>query len=160
MKKQILYLSAIVTFMMASCSSEPTQDAQASKASSEPVVNHSEHTNPQLPVQASMQPAGIGEVSLPEGELPKELVCMVNNAYMGKKQFPVEHEGKMYYGCCEMCVKTIRQEHQVRVAVDPTTGKEVDKSMAYITLKPGGMNGEVLYFESEATYKAFQAKNQ
>lgn len=85
---------------------------------------------------------------------------MVNNAYMGRQQFPVEHEGKMYYGCCEMCVNTIQQQHQVRVALDPTTGKEVDKSMAYITLKPGSKFGEVLYFESEDTYKAFVAKNQ
>ncbi len=37
--------------------------------------------------------------------LPKDLVCMVNDAYMGKKQLPIKFEGRMYYGCCEMCVK-------------------------------------------------------
>jgi len=161
MKKQVLYTAAILTLLMASCSAEQSQDAQAANVvATEPVSNHSEHTGAPMPAMASMQSAGIGDVSLPEGELPKDLVCMVNNAYMGKKQFPVEHEGNMYYGCCEMCVKTIRQEREVRVAVDPATGKEVDKSKAYITLKPGGTHGEVLYFESEATYKSFLAKNQ
>lgn len=33
---------------------------------------------------------------------PSEEVCMVNNEYMGKKQFEVNFEGKIYYGCCQM----------------------------------------------------------
>lgn len=87
--------------------------------------------------------------------LDKELVCMVNNAYMGKKQFPVEFNDKLYYGCCEMCVNTIQNEANVRVAKDPVSGKEVDKSEAFIALEPGNQYGGVLYFESEANYKKY-----
>ncbi|GGK72365.1 hypothetical protein ACD591_05400 [Rufibacter glacialis] len=90
--------------------------------------------------------------------LPKELVCMVNNMYMGKKQFPVEFADKMYYGCCEMCVKTIKNESQVREALDPVTGKKVDKSSAFIALKKGSTNGDVEYFESEQNYKKYLAQ--
>lgn len=93
-------------------------------------------------------------LALSDGGLPKELVCMVNNAYMGKDQFLVEFEGKQYYGCCEMCVKTIQNERQVRVALDPLTGKEIDKAGAFIALKPGS-NSDVLYFESEENYRKF-----
>lgn len=34
--------------------------------------------------------------------VPNNLVCMVNDAYMGKEQIEVPFEGKMYYGCCNM----------------------------------------------------------
>ena len=81
---------------------------------------------------------------------------MVNNAYMGKKQVPVQFDNKTYYGCCNMCVNTIKNKRQVRYARDPVTGKEVDKALAFIVLKPGIDNGDVLYFESEASYKKFK----
>ena len=81
---------------------------------------------------------------------------MVNNAYMGKKQVPVQFDNKTYYGCCNMCVNTIKNKRQVRYARDPVTGKEVDKALAFIVLKPGAANGDVLYFESEASYKKFK----
>ncbi|WP_246054093.1 MULTISPECIES: hypothetical protein [Antarcticibacterium] len=42
--------------------------------------------------------------------VPNELVCMVNNAYMGKSQMPVPVNGKTYYGCCEMCVGKLTNE--------------------------------------------------
>ena len=32
-------------------------------------------------------------------KVPNETVCMVNDAYMGKKQIEVPHDGKTYYGC-------------------------------------------------------------
>ncbi len=91
----------------------------------------------------------------PTGALPSELVCMVNNAYMGgKKQLPVQYENKTYYGCCNMCVNRINTDRSVRFGQDPLTRKEVDKALAYITLKPGSAD-EVLYFESEENAKAY-----
>ena len=36
-------------------------------------------------------------------QVPNELVCMVNNAYMGMPQIAVPVNGKTYYGCCDMC---------------------------------------------------------
>lgn len=84
-------------------------------------------------------------------KLESSLVCYVNNAYMGKEQIPVEVDGKIYYGCCEGCVDKLKNMREIRFALDPLTGKEVDKALAFIVLKPDG-NGEVLYFESEENY--------
>ena len=91
------------------------------------------------------------EKSEKTAKLESSLVCYVNNAYMGKEQIPVEVDGKIYYGCCEGCVDKLKNMREIRYALDPLTGKEVDKALAYIVLKPNG-NGEVLYFESEENY--------
>ncbi|WP_051360051.1 hypothetical protein [Adhaeribacter aquaticus] len=140
---------------LASCSSENNSKqpaAEVNLATEQPANNHSPDLH-----KVEEKPGSSAEAALfqPGQALPKELVCMVNNAYMGKKQFPVNFEDKLYYGCCQMCVKTIQNEHQVRVATDPLTGKEVDKSSAFITLNPTMNNGSVLYFESEANYQKF-----
>src|SRR5690554_798360 len=89
--------------------------------------------------------------------VPNNLVCMVNNAYMGVQQLEVPFEGKMYYGCCEMCQDRIPKEEEVRVAVDLYSLKEVDKADAYIVLV--GDRGEVAYFENERNYKQLLAKS-
>lgn len=85
--------------------------------------------------------------------VPHDLVCMVNNAYMGKKQFEVPFGGKTYYGCCDMCVERIPKDKTARTAIDPFNSKEIDKSEAYIVLVSG--EGHVAYFESEQSYKQF-----
>jgi hypothetical protein len=89
--------------------------------------------------------------------VPNNLVCMVNNAYMGVQQLEVPFEGKMYYGCCEMCQDRIPKEEEVRVAVDLYSLKEIDKADAYIVLV--GDRGEVAYFENERNYKQLLAKS-
>ncbi len=86
-----------------------------------------------------------------EAKLESSFVCYVNNSYMGKKQIPVEVQGKTYYGCCDGCVDKLKNIREFRYAIDPLTGNEVDKAKAYIVLKPNGF-GEVLYFESEGNY--------
>lgn len=86
-------------------------------------------------------------------QVPHDLVCMVNNAYMGKKQFEVPFEGKTYYGCCNMCVERIPVDKDARTAVDPYSSKEVDKSEAFIVLMSA--QGHVAYFENEQNYKQF-----
>jgi YHS domain-containing protein len=86
-------------------------------------------------------------------QVPHDLVCMVNNAYMGKKQFEVPFEGKTYYGCCNMCVERIPVDKDARTAVDPYSSKSIDKSEAYIVLVGG--QGQVAYFENEENYKNF-----
>jgi len=89
--------------------------------------------------------------------VPNNLVCMVNNAYMGVPQLEVPFEEKMYYGCCEMCQERIPKEKKARIAVDPYSLKDVDKADAYIVLI--GDRGEVAYFESEKNYKDLMAKS-
>lgn len=85
--------------------------------------------------------------------VPNELVCMVNDAYMGKKQLEVMHEGKMYYGCCAMCQSRIPENESIRVALDPLSLETVDKAEAYIVII--GHNGEVAYFKNEENYRQF-----
>jgi YHS domain-containing protein len=92
-------------------------------------------------------------------QIPHELVCMVNDAFMGVKQIPVEAEGKTYYGCCQMCVTKIKEnQDNVRYGIDPYTHERVDKSEAFITLKPG-QGKEVFYFASESNMKAYLENN-
>ncbi|MBD1422305.1 hypothetical protein [Sphingobacterium chuzhouense] len=85
--------------------------------------------------------------------VPGHLVCMVNDAYMGKQQLEVPFEGKMYYGCCKMCQERIPKDGTVRYAIDPHTLERVDKATAYIVMISDG--GEVAYFENEDNYKRF-----
>jgi YHS domain-containing protein len=76
-------------------------------------------------------------------------VCMVNNQVFEKDQIPVTVEGKTYYGCCEMCTERLSKDAAIRSAVDPVSGKPVDKATAVIGALP---DGKVLYFESETTF--------
>ncbi|MCS4301578.1 hypothetical protein [Chryseobacterium sp. BIGb0232] len=106
--------------------------------------------------QPQPQPATSGKY-VKGSHVPSETVCMVNNAYMGKKQIEVPHNGKMYYGCCEMCVKRIPSDKTAREAIDPYTGKTVDKADAYIVMISD--EGEVAYFENEENYRKFLTQN-
>ncbi len=90
-----------------------------------------------------------------QASVQKSYVCMVNDKYMGKEQIPVEYKGKIYYGCCQGCIGNLQNNRAVRYAIDPATGKEVDKATAYIVMKPNG-TGEVLYFESEENYTKYK----
>ncbi len=84
-----------------------------------------------------------------------KVVCMVNDAVMGKAQIPVKFEGKTYYGCCEGCVEKLKSNRSARYSVDPVTGNEVDKANAVIL---EGDSGEALYFESLDTAGKYNTK--
>lgn len=90
------------------------------------------------------------------GLVPSDEVCMVNDAYMGKKQFEVKFDGKTYYGCCEMCKERIPKDATVRMAIDPYSHKQVDKANAVIAVT--GNNGEVSYFENKENYAKYVKK--
>lgn len=86
----------------------------------------------------------------PNGKLTRvetKTVCMINEHAMGKDQIPIEIEGRTYYGCCEMCKKALAADAAKRVAVDPVSGKQVDKATAVIASQE---DGRVFYFENEA----------
>ena len=80
-------------------------------------------------------------------------VCMVNNTVFEKDQIPVAVQGKTYYGCCEMCKERLVKDADARTAVDPVTGKKVDKATAVIAAQA---DGKVLYFESEKTLEQYE----
>jgi YHS domain-containing protein len=89
--------------------------------------------------------------------VPNNMVCMVNDAYMGKEQIEVLFEGKMYYGCCNMCKEKIPKDESARYATDPHSLKKISKADAYIVVI--GNNNEVAYFESEGNYQQFLKEN-
>ncbi len=82
-----------------------------------------------------------------------EKVCMVTDMFFGKKQIPVTHEGKTYYGCCQNCKKTLSEDVTARKATDPVTGKLIDKATAVIATRE---DNSVVYFESKKTFEQYQ----
>ena len=80
-------------------------------------------------------------------------VCMVNNSAFEEDQIPVKVGEKTYYGCCKMCEKTLNTDSASRVAVDPVSGKQIDKAAAVL-----GANGhgEVFYFENQANFEKYR----
>lgn len=99
--------------------------------------------------------AGTTEVNLKRVETKK--VCMITNKVFEKDQIPVRVEGRTYYGCCEMCKERLAKDPGARAAVDPVTGKKVDKATAWVAASP---DGSVLYFESEASFKRHVARTK
>ena len=85
----------------------------------------------------------------------RSLVCMVNDMEMGKEQIPVVIEGRTYYGCCAMCKERLARDAASRTAVDPLSGKSVDKAKAVIGRRP---DGSVVYFETEANLRKYAAR--
>ena len=91
-----------------------------------------------------------GDDVKPNGKLTRvetKTVCMINEHAMGKDQIPIEIEGRTYYGCCDMCKKALAADATKRAAVDPVSGKQVDKATAVIASQE---DGRVFYFENEA----------
>jgi YHS domain-containing protein len=82
-----------------------------------------------------------------------EYVCMINDELFQKKQIPVVVDDKTYYGCCAMCEKALRQDPRTRTAVDPVSGRPVDKATAVIG---AASDRSVFYFESEANMRRFR----
>lgn len=75
-----------------------------------------------------------------------KFVCMINNKAFDTPQMAIEVEGKTYYGCCPMCKEMLGKDPAKRSAVDPVSGKTVDKAAAIIGADAHGM---VYYFENE-----------
>jgi YHS domain-containing protein len=87
----------------------------------------------------------------------REYVCMMQDMVLTKPGIPIQYQGKTYYGCCNMCKEKIQKEPQrYTKAIDPVSGKGVDKAEAFIY----GVEGDAYYFGSEANRKAFAANPQ
>ena len=80
-------------------------------------------------------------------------VCMMNNQKFDKEMIAVEVEGVIYYGCCEGCKAQLRDKADNRVAVDPVSGKKVDKAKAIIG---ADAEGKVYYFENVENMKKYK----
>ncbi|MDT8317219.1 MAG: hypothetical protein RQ824_04405 [bacterium] len=83
-------------------------------------------------------------------------VCMITNRHMAAPQIAVPIGKKVYYGCCEMCVGTLNKDVKSRYALDPLTGKKVDKATAVIGAKK---DGAVIYFENQKNFDVYLKKS-
>jgi YHS domain-containing protein len=82
----------------------------------------------------------------------RKYVCMMQDALQVKPGTPIEHEGKTYYGCCQMCADKLRQSpERYTKATDPVTNARVDKASAFIY----GLEGNAFYFESKESRERF-----
>ena len=109
----------------------------------------------QTPVRRPAAAARTTPVATVEKVADRSLVCMVNDMDMGKTQIPVVVEGQTYYGCCAMCKERLAKDAAVRTAIDPISGKSVDKAKAVIGKRP---DGSVVYFESVRNLRQYAAK--
>ena len=87
-------------------------------------------------------------------QVDPRFVCMVNNSLFDSPQIPVEVGGQTYFGCCPMCKERLATDAEARQAMDPVSGRMVDKAVAVIGVLP---TGAVVYFESEASLAAHRA---
>lgn len=93
------------------------------------------------------------------GVVPDSLVCMSDNSIKSKTTGSISFEGKTYMGCCSECrLKLFNNENNVQFAVDPFSGKKVNKSDAIVYADPVNI-GKVLYFESDENYLEFISLN-
>lgn len=81
-----------------------------------------------------------------------QYVCMMNNKVFDSPQMAIEIEGKTYYGCCPMCKEMLGKDPAKRSAVDPVSGKTVDKATAVIGADPHGMT---YYFENQENFDKY-----
>ena len=138
MSKIIIGFISMLTLLITGCGQSGSNQETAAQQHSQTAPKSNEHSSP------------VGKL------VPSDEVCMVNDAYMGKKQFDVKFDGKIYYGCCEMCKERIPKDATVRMAIDPYSHKQVDKANAVIAVT--GNNGEVSYFENKGNYANYVKK--
>lgn len=96
---------------------------------------------------------GSGQASAAVLRVETRYVCMVNNRVYDREQIPVPVGEHVYYGCCEGCKARLAADAAMRRAVDPVSGRVVDKATAIVGALP---DGRVYYFESEETLRAFR----
>lgn len=90
----------------------------------------------------------------PLTKVDADKVCMVNEQFMNRPQIPVVVEEKTYYGCCAMCKERLAKDESKRHAIDPVSGKKVDKAKAVIG---AAEDGRVAYFENEKNFAKYNA---
>ena len=82
-------------------------------------------------------------------------VCMVTDKVFERPQLPVVVGERTYYGCCAGCVGRLNGDRGARVARDPVTGREIDKSEAVILR---GAEDQALYFESKESARRYRQR--
>ena len=128
--KQLIILLATLCILLSGCSSES--------------VNTGEE---------DLTGNAIGDLSKRLIQIEAKYVCMINDDSYVKEQILVEVDGKDYYGCCMGCKAKLENDPNSRFAIDPVSGKRVDKATAVIGTAP---NRDVYYFESLENLESFK----
>jgi hypothetical protein len=81
-------------------------------------------------------------------------ICMVRDHFMGRPQLPVVVGSSTYYGCCAGCVNRLVADARARAAIDPVSGRSIDKALAVVGVNP---RGGLVYFESAENFRAYAA---
>jgi len=89
-------------------------------------------------------------------KIEPKTVCMAMDVVAGASLPAVVVAGKSYYYGTTDCSEQLVSDAARRVAIDPVTHKEVDKSEAVVAVTP---EGKVLYFESDKTLAQYNAKS-
>lgn len=154
----------IAMLLVAACSAPPSPSASVVSPVAENAVQKAPAAEPPAPQLPEPPPSSMQEHSSAASGTPSPAaltrvepskVCMVNNAYMGREQIPVQVQGKTYFGCCEMCEGRLAKDPSSRMATDPVSGKTVDKASAVIGKDE---SGAVLYFENEKNFVAYASR--
>lgn len=127
----IALILSVVVFL--SCNISSTHDKNNKSSNAKPMVTFSDTTITKL---------------------PNNQVCMVNNRFLNSEQIPVPVNGKTYYGCCEGCVKVLKEDSASHYTFDLLSNEQVDKAIAFIIGKPGSKE-DVLYFKSETNARTY-----
>ena len=90
-------------------------------------------------------------------QVSPEFVCMINKKVFKKEQTLVAVEGRNYYGCCDPCVKQLKENPDSRKDVDPVSGKTVDKATAAVGVDS---KGNVYFFENTDNLKKFRVPDK
>ncbi len=85
-------------------------------------------------------------------QVEAEYVCMVNDTVFTEPQIEVPVGDKIYYGCCSGCVGLLQGSDEYHTAIDPVSGKDVDKASAVIGVSP---DLQAYYFENIENLKAY-----
>ena len=139
-------LLAILVIGLSACSRDSGSPSQAASQTQAAQAAQAPQAQTAQTAQAAQLPSGLTRVT------DSSLVCMVNDQYMGRPQIPTVVEGRTYYGCCAMCKEKLEKQPEARIARDPVSGEEVDKSKAVIAQDS---TGKALYFASEDTLRRY-----
>jgi YHS domain-containing protein len=129
---------------LSACNEPPAPAAAPASAAAAPAT-----------AEAPITAAGPRVIQSPVGtltETPGDLVCMVNNAYMGRPQMAVEVEGETYFACCDMCKSRLANEPASRMGTDPVSGRQVNKAKAVMARTD---DGKMYYFENAENFLAY-----
>jgi YHS domain-containing protein len=79
--------------------------------------------------------------------------CFINKTRFNRTLKSVVVDGKKYFGCCDDCLAQLRDDPQARIAMDPVSGKSIDKAGAVIGVDK---DGKVYFFENRENMRRFR----